>query len=291
MENFDKTYYAGKNVIVTGAASGIGLALIEVLLECGAEKAVLADYNRANLDIHTQRLETEYPGRVRGVVCDVTGESSVKAMIDEAADFFGGRIDLLINNAGKGFAGLFAEQPGMSAETFAGYGGSTQTNEDWAAAFALNFYGALYGCRAVIPYMLRSGGGQVLNIISGIAFVPMPMQSMYAATKAALMAMTLSLRAEYWDENIKFSPATPGTTATAIWKSDGADNTPSSAQSPRESAAHILAGAVENKRLICGDKADEDGARASLDPDCAEKFDEMLVNIARNRRSGNYCTI
>ena len=73
----------------------------------------------------------------------------------------------------------------------------------------------------------------------------MPLQTMYAATKAALMSMTLSLRAEYWDENIKFSPATPGTVATAIWRTEnGGDLTPPTAQSPREAAAHILAGAA-----------------------------------------------
>ena len=288
MENFDKTYYAGKNVIVTGAASGIGLALIEVLLSCGAGKAVLADFNKANLDAHTQRLAAEYPGRVKGVVCDVTDESNVAAMIDEAAEFFGGRIDLLVNNAGKGFAGIFAEHSGISSEVLDMYGGSAQSNEDWETAFALNFYGALYGCRAVIPYMLKSGGGQVLNIISGIAFVPMPMQSMYAASKAALMAMTLSLRAEYWDENIKFSPATPGTTATAIWKASGVDSTPPAAQSPQESAARILAGAAENKRLICGDEGDEYGARSGLDPDYAKYFDDYVLNVARKRREGNY---
>ena len=288
MEIFDKTYYAGKNVVVTGAASGIGLALIELLLSCGAGKAVLADFNKASLDAHAQRLAAEYPGRIRGIVCDVTDEGNVKSMVDEAAEFFGGRIDLLINNAGKGFAGIFAEHSGLSAEVLDMYGGRVQSNEDWETAFALNFYGALYGCRAVIPYMLKSGGGQVLNIISGIAFVPMPMQSMYAASKAALMAMTLSLRAEYWDENIKFSPATPGTTATAIWKASGVDSTPAAAQSPQDSAAHILAGAAENKRLICGDEGDEYGARSGLNPDCATDFDDYLVSVARKRKEGNY---
>ncbi|MEG1799053.1 MAG: SDR family NAD(P)-dependent oxidoreductase, partial [Synergistaceae bacterium] len=162
-----------------------------------------------------------------------------------------------------------------------------QTNKDWADAFALNFYGALYGCRAVIPYMLKSGGGQVINIISGIAFSPMPMQTMYAATKAALMGLTLSLRAEYWDDNIKFSPATPGTTATAIWRTeDGSYLAPDSAQSPRASAANILAGAAKNLRIICGDKGDEEGMRSNFIPENMGLVDEYFANVAKNRREG-----
>ena len=287
--DLDKTYYAGKNVIVTGAASGVGLGLIEELLSYGTAKAVLADYNRENLETHAKRLSGEYPGRVKGIVCDVSKEESDKAMIDAAAEFFGGKIDLLVNNAGKGFAGFFAESSCDMEKIGKLFKMRIQTNEDWEEAFALNFYGALYGCRAVIPYMLKAGGGQVINIISGVAYSPMPLQTMYAATKAALMSMTLSLRAEYWDENIKFSPATPGTVATAIWRTEnGGDLTPPTAQSPREAAAHILAGAAENKRVICGDETDEYGLKINFNPDMQDYVDKYFINVARERKSGNY---
>ena len=285
----NKTYYSGKNAVITGAASGVGLALTEELLARGAAKVVMADFNKANLDTQAARLSAEYPGRVKAVLCDVTKEEDVKAAIDAAAEFFGGKIDLLVNNAGKGFGGFFAETSCDMEKIGAKYNIRVQTNKDWENAFALNFYGALYGCRAVIPYMLKAGGGQVINIISGAAFSPMPLQSMYSATKAALMQLTLVLRAEYWDDNIKFSPATPGTTATAIWRSgDGRDLTPDSAQSPRASAAHILEGAAENKRVICGDDGDETGLRSNLNPDLAPQVDEYFANLARERKGGNY---
>ena len=226
---FDESYYRGKTAVVTGAASGIGLGLVEELLAYGAEKVVLADFNKENLEKHTARLSAEYPEKVKGILCDVTKEGEVVDMIAGAADFFGGRIDLLINNAGGGMMGLFVEpHPSAPEEELKEI--RVQTNEDWERSFALNFYGALYGCRAVIPVMRRHGGGQVINVISGIAFYPMPYQTMYAATKAALNGMTLSLRYEYWDENIKFNSATPGTTATAIW---GDLPAPPTASSPR----------------------------------------------------------
>ncbi len=277
----DKKYFEGKMAIVTGAASGIGLALIEELLAYGAKKVVLADFNRANLEKHTSRLKGQYPGKVKGILCNVTLEENVKAMIAGGIEFFGGRIDLLINNAGAGFAGFFV-QPSNPVE-MEKLGMQEQTNADWEKAFALNFYGALYGCRAVIPLMQKQDDGQIVNIISGIAFYHMPYQSMYAATKAALNAMTLSLRAEFWDDHIKISSATPGTTATAIW--DGG-KMPENVQTPQQSARRILAGTAKNRRVIYGDDADESGSRNCFDVDCQEIPDQYLLNIARQRRSG-----
>jgi len=279
----DKAYYAGKTAIVTGAASGIGLALIEELLDCGAEKVVLADFNADNLKKHTERLSGRYPGRVKGVLCNVMVEREVADMIAAAADFFGGRVDLLVNNAGAGLSGCFTQPSNLPAGVEGNPMFRVQSNEDWEKAFALNFYGALYGCRAVIPIMQKQGGGQVVNVISGIAFSPMAYQSMYSATKAALNGLTLSLRTEYWDDNIKFSSATPGTTATAIW---GDLEVPKTAQTPQQSALRILAGACRNKRVIFGDDSDADGSRTCFHVDCEEFVDEYLIDVARSRRSG-----
>ena len=279
----NKKYFAGKTAIVTGAASGIGLALIEELLACGTNKVVLADFNRANLEKHMTRLAGKYPGKVKGILCDVTHEENVKSMIIDALDFFGGKIDLLINNAGAGFAGCFVAP--ADPDVIDKIGCRAQTNEDWEKAFALNFYGALYGCREAIPLMRKQGGGQIVNIISGIAFYNMPYQSMYAATKAALNAMTLSLRAEFWDDNIKISSATPGTTATAIWEGK---SMPKGIQTPQQSARKILAGIAENKRIIFGDDGDISGSKNCFNDDCQEIPDQYLLNIARQRRTGNF---
>ncbi len=277
----NKEYFAGKTAVVTGAASGIGLALIEELLAYGAKKVVVADFNQANLEKHVNRLKGQYPGRVKGILCNVTLEENVRTMIAGAVEFFGGRIDLLINNAGAGFFGFFVAPSDPGGLEKLGF--KEQTNADWEKAFALNFYGALYGCRAAIPLMRKQGGGQIVNIISGIAFYHMPYQSMYAATKAALNAMTLSLRAEFWDDQIKISSATPGTTATAIW--DGLDM-PEGIQTPQQSARRILAGAANNRRVIYGDDADESGSKNCFDVDFQEIPDQYLLNIARQRRSG-----
>ncbi len=136
-------YYTSKVAVVTGGASGIGLALAETMLSYGSRKVVLADFNDENLKRETERLNAANPGKVLGLHCNVTKETDVQGMIQRAMEFGGGRIDFLFNNAGAGLGGHFDEQ----------------TNEDWEKAFALNFYGALYGIRAVLPIMRAQGGG------------------------------------------------------------------------------------------------------------------------------------
>jgi len=265
---YDHGYFAGKTAIVTGAASGVGLALVEELLECGADKVVLADVNEDHLRQHADRLAAQYPGRVLGIRCDVTTESDVKQMIEQAVDFFGGRLDLLVNNAGAGFMGWFDEM----------------NNDDWTEAFALNFYSAVYAMRAALPIMQAQHSGQIINVISGIAFAPMAQQARYAASKAALNALSIALRTEYWDDGIKISAATPGTTATAIW---GDTKPPESAQTPHQSASRILNGAVRNDRIIYGDDRDIISGKNGSNPDSAQLADEFLLNVARERRKGN----
>jgi len=261
-------YYKGKVAVVTGAASGIGLALAETMLSYGASKVVLADFNKDTLDRETARLEKAYPGKTLGVPCDVTKEADVQAMIAKAAASGGERIDLLFNNAGAGFGGNFDKE----------------SNEDWAKAFALNFYGALYGVRAVLPIMRKQGGGHIVDTISGIAFVPMPFQTMYSATKAALNGLSLALRYELWDENIRVTSTTPGTVATAIFPKDRPP--PAYAQTAEQSASVILAGVARNERLVLGDQQDVSAAKHCFDPNAAAQFDDHLLAVARKRRKG-----
>ncbi len=262
-------YYTSKVAAVTGGASGIGLALAETMLSYGSRKVVLADFNDENLKRETERLNAANPGKVLGLHCNVTKETDVQGMIQQAMEFGGGRIDFLFNNAGAGLGGHFDEQ----------------TNEDWEKAFALNFYGALYGIRAVLPIMRAQGGGHIVDIISGIAFSPMAQQTMYSATKAALNGLTLALRYELWDENIRVTSATPGTTATAIW---GGMTPPPGAQSPEQSARTILAGVARNERLVLGDEGDASGAKTCFHPEAAKGNDEYLLNVARRRRRGEW---
>jgi len=264
-----KEYYKNKVAVVTGGASGIGLALCELLLSIGVKAVVLADLNDEKLKTESARLESAYPGKVLGIQTDVTKQGSVAAMIRQAAEFGGGQIHFLFNNAGLGLGKSFDET----------------TDADWKFAFDVNFYGALYGIRAVLPIMRAQGGGHIANTASGIGFVPMAYQSMYSATKSALIGLTGSLRYEFWDENIRLSTVIPGTVATPIWGEAGA---PESAITPEESARGILKGLAANERIVIVTDADREGAVNAFRPEAAEGMDQYLLNVARQRRSGKW---
>ena len=264
-----KEYYVDRVAVVTGGASGIGLALGEELLALGAKGVVLADLNQEKLAAECARLGAAYPGQVLGVPTDVTSQERVLALMKAAADFGSGRIDLLFNNAGLSLFKAFDDT----------------TDADWKFAFDVNFYGALYGVRAVLPIMRAQGGGHIANTASGIVFSPLAYQSMYAATKSALMALTSALRSELWDENIRFSTIIPGTVATPIW--DQAGGAPPSAITPQQSAQGILKGVAANERIIILTEDDLSGARYGFLPEYAAANDAYFLNVARQRRSGN----
>lgn len=264
-----KEYYENKVAVVTGGASGIGLALCEGMLSFGAKAVIQADLNAEKLKAESARLDAAYPGKVLGIQTDVTRQESVAAMIRQAAEFGGGQIHLLFNNAGLGLSKAFDET----------------TDADWKFAFDVNFYGALYGMRAVLPVMRAQGGGHIANTASGIAFSPMAYQSMYSATKSALLALTCALRYELWDDNIRLSTVIPGTVATAIW--DKVGGAPDFALTPEESARGILKGVAANERIVFVTDADRQGACCNtFDPEDAKGRDEYFLNNARQRRSG-----
>ncbi len=268
-----KEYFENKVAVVTGGASGIGLALCEELLFMGAKAVVLADLNEEKLKTECVRLEAAYPGKVLGLRTDITNRESVFALVQKAAEFGSGRIDFLFNNAGLGLAKPFDDT----------------TDADWKFAFDVNFYGALYGIRAVLPIMRAQGGGHIANTASGIVFSPMPCQTMYSATKSALMALTGALRSELWDENIRLSTIIPGTVATPMW--DKAGGAPASAITPKESAQGILKGIAANERIIILTEDDKSGAKHGFLPEYSEMVDEYFVKVARQRRSGNMTAI
>ena len=240
--------------------------MCELLLSFGAKAVVLADFNARKLKTESARLDAAYPGKVFAIQTDVTKQESVAAMIRHAAEFGSGRIDFLFNNAGLGLMKLFDET----------------TDADWKFAFDVNFFGALYGIRAVLPVMRAQGGGHIANTASGIAFCHMPYQSMYSATKSASLGMTSSLRYELWDENIRLSTIIPGTVATPIWEGKA----PEFAITPEESARGILKGVAANERVVFVTDDDRNGAINSTRPEAAQGFDEYFLALARRRRSG-----
>ena len=199
--------FTGKVAVVTGGASGIGRSLVKELLAAGA-KVVIGDVEQKALDRVLAELSGS--GEVLGVVTDVSSSDSVNALADKVFDTYG-VCHLLFNNAGV------AAPSANVWET---------TDNDWKWVHGVNVHGVVHGIQAFVPRMIASGEeGRVINTSSGDGGVsPLPYQSVYASSKAAVSCITECLEAQLQSEGTNLSASifypSGGLLDTGIWTTD-----------------------------------------------------------------------
>lgn len=183
-----------KVVVITGGASGIGLASAKRLLIEGAKVALL-DVNDNVLEI-----SKKLGGNVLGIKCDVSNENDVKTSIEMVVSIFG-KIDCLLANAGIGGG---ANKP------------ADVTLEEWNKVIGVNQTGIFLVNKYVIPYMIKNGGGSIVNTSSMYGLVGAPNSFAYTASKGAINQMTRTLSLAYAENNIRVNTIAPGFVDTAI---------------------------------------------------------------------------
>src|SRR5579871_3458393 len=182
--------------IVTGASSGIGLSTATALTDHGASVALLARSTDAR-----QELARQLPGSLP-VTVDMTQFDRVREAIGAVRAHYG-RVDGLVNNAGRSYAAAVEEiDPALFDEIF-----------------HLNVLGPIVAMQAVIPLMRAQGGGSIVNINSGTAFMTIPKYSVYSSSKRALLGFSLTARGELEKDHIVVSEVYPFITATNFGKS------------------------------------------------------------------------
>ena len=183
-----------KVVVITGGASGIGLASAKRLLIEGAKVALL-DVNDNVLEI-----SKKLGGNVLGIKCDVSNEIDVKTSIEMVVSVFG-KVDCLLANAGIGGG---ANKP------------ADVTLEEWNKVIGVNQTGIFLVNKYVIPYMIKNGGGSIVNTSSMYGLVGAPNSFAYTASKGAINQMTRTLSLAYAENNIRVNAIAPGFVDTAI---------------------------------------------------------------------------
>ncbi len=196
--------FAGKVAFVTGAARGIGLGIAKALAREGTDVA-LADVQAESLP--QARAQIEALGvRAQTFTLDVSDRAAVYRVADEVQAAFG-KIHIVANNAGIGYTGVpLHEVP----------------DEDFDWVFAVNTFGMIHGIKAFVPKILAHGeGGYVLNTasIAGLHVMPGWHQSLYAATKMAVVALSEGLRESLAPHGIDVSVLCPAGTNTEIYRS------------------------------------------------------------------------
>jgi 2-hydroxycyclohexanecarboxyl-CoA dehydrogenase len=186
----------GKVAIVTGAGRGIGEAIASKLAAEGAA-VVVTDLDQAA----ARRTAAALPGAV-ALRADVTDRQGVQEMADQVAQQFG-HIDVLVNNAGWDKAGLFLDSGPA----------------DWDRVIAVNLYGVLHSCKAVLPVMAAHGSGAVVNIGSDAGRVGSSGEAVYSAAKGGVIALTKSLAREMAPHRVRVNCVCPGPTDTPLFAS------------------------------------------------------------------------
>jgi short-subunit dehydrogenase len=221
-----------KVIVITGASSGIGAELARQAGEKGA-KLVLAARRQPQLEEVAARSGRE----AITVVTDVTRRGDVEKLRDAALARFG-RIDVWVNNAGRGITRPVSEL----------------TDEDIDAMVRDNVKSALYGMQAVLPHFKARNAGQLVNISSGLARMPMvPFRSAYSAAKHALNALSASLRLELRQTHpgIMVSVVMPGVVATEFGSNalgGGPDSRSLPSAQSVEDATKVILDVIEHLR-------------------------------------------
>lgn len=203
---FDLT---GTTALVTGGASGIGLAIVETFVAAGA-RVVAADLDADGLADLAERLG------VRTIVLDVTDEDGVEAAVASVDEESGG-IQVLVNAAG-----VLTQAPLEEL-----------TTADWARVMAIDLTGVFLVMRAVGRRMLRDGHGRIINLASQLAIKGGSEVAHYAAAKAGVIALTKSAAIEWSGRGVLVNAIAPGPIVspmtdrmTAQWRTDKAAELP-----------------------------------------------------------------
>lgn len=175
---------AGLTAIVTGGASGIGLATAQLLAARGASVAVLD-------------LVPEVPEPLFGVLCSVADDESVRAGVASVLERFG-RLDIVVNNAGIGAAGTVEDN----------------SDEDWFRVFDVNVVSMARVSRAALPHLRRSPSAAIVNTCSVAATAGLPQRALYSASKGAVLSLTLAMAADHVREGVRVNCVAPGTVDT-----------------------------------------------------------------------------
>lgn len=190
----------GQVVLVTGAGSGIGLAIAQRFARDGAT-VVCADINRASVEQLADGL-VQQDCKAIAVEVDVACEHSVAAMVAASSDAFG-RLDVVAANAG-----CMVEGDLLSLSL-----------EDWNRALGVNATGAFLTARATLPLLLESGKGALVFTASTVALAGMRGVAAYSAAKGAIVALTRQIAADYADRGLRVNAVAPGAVRTPLSES------------------------------------------------------------------------
>lgn len=232
-------------IVITGASSGIGATLARLVASRGASVVLVA-----RREAELRAVAADCGPNAHVVVADVSRRADVERAVASALDRFG-RIDVWVNNAGRGLSRPVAEI----------------TDEDFDEMMQVNVKSALYGMQAVLPHFRSRNAGHVINVSSMLGRIPFAtIRSAYCASKHALNALTACLRVDLarTHPGIHVSTVSPGVVATEFGvnaRGGGMDSRAIPGAQPVDEVAAVLLDVIEHPRA---DAYTRPGARETI---------------------------
>jgi len=226
----------GRTAVVTGAAGGIGGAVVRGLVQRGARAVVATDLGRAGVE----RLSEELGERVTARELDVTDEAATRALVEEVEGELGA-IDLFFANAG-----------------LATSGGPEAPDEVWDRQWRVNVMSHVYAARALLPRWVERGEGHLVTTASMAGILSSLGDSVYAATKHAALGFAEWVAFTYAGRGVKVSCVCPGAVDTAMLRAGGGGDAAKASAiigggdviGPDQAAERILVGVEADRFLI-----------------------------------------
>jgi NAD(P)-dependent dehydrogenase (short-subunit alcohol dehydrogenase family) len=198
-----------KVAVIMGGTSGVGLKTAEMFLQEGTKVAVCGRNEDRMKKAYDHLLTFGSSDSVFASTCDVTNKLQVNEFIDGTASKFGG-IDILVNAAGQSVMGYFFDI----------------TDEQWEQQIQLKYFAIIYAVKAVHPYLVKRGGGRIININATLAKEPERHMVATAATRAGLLNLSKTLSQELAQDNILVNSVSLGLIRTDQWERRRMKNAP-----------------------------------------------------------------
>ena len=235
--------YTGKTALITGASSGIGEAFAQILAARGMNLLLVAR-SEDKLRTMAQALSEQYGIRAEFVPLNLCREDAAQEVY-RRTQALGMTVDLLVNNAGIGTFGSF----------------ETLDPEQEHEEIMLNVTALVDLTHAFVPAMVERQAGGVINVASLAAFLPLPYQAVYGATKAFVLSFSLALWAEYRKKGVRIVALCPGATATNFFAELGDVPMMSKRRSPEAAAMTGLRALEQGRPYVVDGRLNDFGAQ------------------------------
>lgn len=223
----------GKNAVVTGSTSGIGLGIAEGFAKEGINLVLNGFGDAAEIEKIRAGLASKYGVKVSYDGADMSKPEQIEAMMRKAASTLGG-VDILVNNAGIQHVAPVEEFPVAK----------------WDAIIAINLSSAFHATRMAVPYMKSKGWGRIINVASAHALVASPFKSAYVASKHGIMGFTKTIALEVAEQGVTVNAICPGYVLTPLVEKQIPDTAKARGITEEQVKRDVLLAAQPTKQFV-----------------------------------------